>query len=379
MSFTKTVAIRVLTDTWPNTAVPPALAALQNARRYSIDVLACIAFTALWTRPPVRYGFSLADCWAWLRYLPSIDFGADLRLREEWTSLDPHQKTVLSGDFGVGFGTWFLNRTLGLVRFSDTLWVVNTLLPGAFHLEPGKKRGPAKSPDYIAEDANGNFSVVECKGTQTSRQSLRDAMQRGIPQKDNLRAIGATPIQHSLVVGLFVPQFENSERPVIMVADPEWSDLKDRLTSFSPEQIGRGVSQVAYAKELAMFDLPNTANSLVGVKGSSESVAAAFSVDADTPSRGRTIDGSTVRFRQEYTWSTPARVAETLRIRGVRFEGTLAEDSVAALREVIKPEEHGIRERDGSRRRDWDVREQETSVALTSPLGTRFRLSLLEA
>jgi hypothetical protein len=81
------------------------------------DHISCaLVFAALWTRPPVRYGFSLSDCWAWLRYFPAIAVNSELRLREEWTSLDPHYKTVLSGDLvsvslpGFYIRLWDLQR-----------------------------------------------------------------------------------------------------------------------------------------------------------------------------------------------------------------------------------------------------------------------------
>jgi len=106
MSLNKRVDIEVLLDTWEAPTTPPAaltLAAQTSPR--NIDFLCALIFTALWTRPPIRYGFSLSDCWAWLRYFPAIAPTQDLRLCDAWTTLDPHHKTVLSGDFGVGFTT----------------------------------------------------------------------------------------------------------------------------------------------------------------------------------------------------------------------------------------------------------------------------------
>ena len=174
------VDIEVLSDSWPASTAPPSgLVAAVQSYPSQVDILASLLFLGLWPRSPVTHGFSLSDCWAWLRYFPALAATPDLRLRDEWTTLDPHHKTVLSGDFGVGFTTWFLSQVLDFVRYSDTLWVVNSLLPGRFHLAPSGKRGPTKSPDYIAEDINGDFSVLECKGGQSSRTSLRAALDRG--------------------------------------------------------------------------------------------------------------------------------------------------------------------------------------------------------
>ena len=105
MPLNKRVGVEVMANSWQAPATPPpTLINAAQATPTTINVLCALAFTALWTRPPVRYGFSLSDCWAWLRYFPAIATTQDLRLCDAWTTLDPHQKTVLSGDFGVT--TW---------------------------------------------------------------------------------------------------------------------------------------------------------------------------------------------------------------------------------------------------------------------------------
>ena len=183
---------------------------------------------------------------------------------------------------------------------------------GAWVLPIGVVRAarPSKSPDYIAEDIGGNLSVLECKGTQSSRASLVAALGRGMPQKANLQAIGATPLQHSLVAGLFIPQFDNADSAVIIVADPEWDEFKERLSRFSKEEIGRAVSQVAYAKELAMLELPHTANTLVRAEGSDETVSRAIERDLAwerAPSRIVTANEVGIRARLHVVRTGEAR------------------------------------------------------------------------
>ena len=46
---------------------------------------------------------------------------------------------------------------------------MNTLSPGAFRLAASARRGPRKSPDYIAEDSQGNLSVLERNGGQLAQ------------------------------------------------------------------------------------------------------------------------------------------------------------------------------------------------------------------
>src|SRR5260370_7267201 len=104
-------------------------------------------------------------------------------------------------------------------------------------------------------------------------------MERGVPQKANVQAIGTTQLEHSLVAGLFIPQFENSDSATIVIGDPEWDELRGRLSHFSRDEIGRAISQVAHSKELALLELPNTANTLVRAQDSEETITQAVSRD----------------------------------------------------------------------------------------------------
>lgn len=216
MSLTKTLQVEIDAASWPaGSAVPASLTALANAGTISVDVLQAMLYVGLMTRPPVSYGFDLSDCWAWLRYGPALKATTDLRLCDEWTTLDPHHKTILSGDFGVGFTGLLLAQALGFRKYSDTLWVVNTLGNAGFAYTSTAARGPSKSPDYIVEDGAGNLSILECKGTQTGRRALREALGRGVPQKQNLQTVGTTVIAHSLVAGLFRAPVSASRRRAI--------------------------------------------------------------------------------------------------------------------------------------------------------------------
>jgi hypothetical protein len=273
-----------------------------------------------------------------------------------------------------------LSRTLDFVKFSDTLWVVNTLSPGSFRLASSARRGPKKSPDYIIEDTNGNLSVLECKGCQSSRRDLLDAIQRGVPQKANIKALGATQFQHSLVAGLFIPQFDHADSAVLVVGDPEWDELKKRLSDFPREAIVRAITQVALSKELGMLELPNTANALIRAEGSEESIRDAIRRDLSweqAPNRHLTAEGVSVQ--REYRWAQPAKVADKLLVSGIRFQGSLASEDVETLSETVSPAEYGEKKRDDGLGKKWILRQQDVSVSLRSPFGSTFELRLLEA
>ena len=182
------IEVSVDAGSWPGGTVPPALSGAATMGTWSCCVETAILSVALHTRSPIVEGFHLSDWWAWLRYLPALADTPELRLRDEWTATDSHQKAVLSDDFGVGFATWFLIEHLQFLAFVETshfLWCVAP--PGAYFLLNCKKAGPNKIPDYVGLDDQLRLSVLECKGSQADRRVLRQTIAKGIPQKQNFR------------------------------------------------------------------------------------------------------------------------------------------------------------------------------------------------
>jgi hypothetical protein len=182
-----------------------------------------------------------------------------------------------------------------------------------------------------------------------------------------------------LVAGLFIPQFANTESAVIIVADPEWDELKERLSRFSREQISRAVSQVAYAKELALLELPHTANTLVRAEESDETVTRAVERDlAWERAPSRFISTNEFGIERDYRWSEPVKIDEDLIVSGIRFRGTLPRGDVERLTKFASPAEVAEEKRSDSAGQPWVVDHTRTSASLRSPLGSTFRLTLLE-
>lgn len=209
----RSLEIVIDSGSWGSKSVPAELSARAGERQ--VNILVALVFTALWTRPPVVYGFHLSDLWAWHRYLPAIAATNELRLREEWTSVDRHQKTILSDELGIGFSTLLIREAFECSEFIDALHFVNVLEPNSLFLLEGARAGSQKSPDYVARLNNSNLLVLECKGTQSSRAALKKAIARGGLQKANLKATNPMRIEHSLVAGLFIPQWYSAEAPCI--------------------------------------------------------------------------------------------------------------------------------------------------------------------
>ncbi|MCL3880716.1 hypothetical protein [Marivita sp. GX14005] len=74
----------------------------------------------------------------------------------------------MSDDFGMGAPLLWLSERFDLDRIVDGRYFVEFLAPrlGATQRRTAK-RGPNKTPDFVARDATGVWHVIECKGTQS--------------------------------------------------------------------------------------------------------------------------------------------------------------------------------------------------------------------
>jgi hypothetical protein len=381
MLIAKKVAVKVGEDSWSNPPGPPAeLTGLAASSPVEVDVAMVLLFVGMMTRPPTCYGFSLADLWAWLRYLPALATAEPLRLCDAWTSLDPHHKSILSDDLGVGFSTWILHRYLGLKGFADAPWVIRVLAPEELKLKSWAKHGQSKSPDYISYDKADRFGVLECKGTQSSRGALRSALKRGVGQKKNVEALPGTELAPSLVAGLFVPQWDKGGTALFEVWDPDRRDVERVLRRFAPQEIGRSVMQVALAKELATVGLARTANTLVGSVGAKRDIREV--IRDDLRSRSRSVSSANddvLPTTLEHRWVEPAQITPTVSVRGVRVVVEFSQNELDRLSEHKRPE--AIGEEQWERRRAVVAEPQvlDDTVRFTSIFGTRYSLSLLSA
>lgn len=372
----KTVLIEVDSNSWAPAQPPPNLTKAAGSGPFALDLDAALVFIGLWTRSPTSQGFSLADCWAWLRYFSAFSTATPLRLCEEWSHVDPHQKTVASDELGVGLTTWILHQTLGFQRFSDTNWVMNVLSPGLWRYRTQARRGPAKSPDYIAEDSSGGLSVVECKGTQSSLAELQRAVDRGRPQKQNVVAKGGNVLIHSLVAGAYIPQWSSNGRATVRIVDPEWEAVSEELRKHSIEDIRASTKQVAYAKELAFFELAESARSLV--RATEEPTKPALALDRDIRSRrsAGALSGATVTFTREHTWSMPIKQGDDHYV-GIRLTATLDLDRLKPMRHPSAQVDARESIAEATAAMQWHKSRNDKGMRLTSPIGADYTVEWL--
>ncbi|CAN7610541.1 hypothetical protein [Devosia sp. LjRoot3] len=167
----RTLDVQVDRTTWPGAptykSYPPAFMPTKQSWTANIpDLLLTIGYL---TTPSHASGVSLSEFWAWVRYLHAVSSDSDLRLSRAFFELDSHQKTILSDDFGMGAPMYWLTGKLGLTQIVDGRYFIDRMAAqvGASKAATLKKRGPTKSSDFVARDANGKWHVIECKGTQT--------------------------------------------------------------------------------------------------------------------------------------------------------------------------------------------------------------------
>lgn len=171
------------------------------------------------TRNPFDYKMSLNNNWAFLRYINCFDSSKELRLRKEYRDVDPHQKTILSDDLGMGFASLFLDKSMKIIAIIDT----HLFLKYLPHLKvsKGNKSGASKSPDFIVFDENKNLHLLECKGTQKSKSRSLFQMKKGLEQVDSI-IDPKNIVNQRLVIGTYVSDFYSKSHSTITVMDPEF-------------------------------------------------------------------------------------------------------------------------------------------------------------
>lgn len=177
--------VQVDRTTWPaHPAFPTYPTSFPTKTKHEdFDIPAVLLMIGLLTTPSHSSGVSLSDYWAWVRYLHAISGDMDLRLTKAFADLDAHQKTILSDDFGMGISMFWLLDRLQLGPICDGRYFIDRVAAsvGAVAAKTGKQ-GPNKSPDFVAQDGNGVWHVIECKGTQSGyRYSDRQLGEPGPP------------------------------------------------------------------------------------------------------------------------------------------------------------------------------------------------------
>nr|WP_019863910.1 hypothetical protein [Mesorhizobium loti] len=303
------LAVFVDQTTWP---LPPELPQFPptftaGAQSFVLNIPTLLLTIGYLTTPSHASGVSLSEFWAWVRYLHAIADDPDLRLTPAFFELDAHQKTILSDDFGMGVPIYWLMDRLQLGPIADGRYFIDRIAASvnATTTKP-KKRGPGKSPDFVARDSTGIWHIIECKGTQTG----------GDYRKTQLGGLGPPPIGavaqkrtilfpagyagQRLACGLQIGVQGGTHASSLRIIDPP-----------ADEKFVVGPEQMVYADDAIIRAASARSLRLAGFGASS----AAMSAPGGATPRSRPISGRYERMRLETVAEKQARAAEELKNR----------------------------------------------------------------
>jgi hypothetical protein len=111
--------VEIGTETWPTKKAIPKMFRMAS-KIEDLDLAKAFLMLGTITMPNLLSPASPARFWAWLRYLVSLTDTNDLRITMDFADLDPHQKGILSDDFGVAISTqWLFDRLKGFAEIVD--------------------------------------------------------------------------------------------------------------------------------------------------------------------------------------------------------------------------------------------------------------------
>ena len=255
--LTKSIEVEVDAGTWGGEPVPRFIsggAGIQN-----INLLAALFMLGNLTMPNILSVGSPARFWAWMRYFLAPASSQELRIIMPFAELDPHQKGILSDDFGVAISTqWLFDRLGGFRQIVDGRWFVLNLS----HLlvrELGSKAkvGSSKIPDFVVEDNNGKWHVLECKGTQSGIPWRDRFLTRAVQQKHVINMRGELRGQR-LAAGLAISNENQAGTTHLKIIDPEPEPLIS-LGVREREEARQAAARLTIARAVGILGLSDAA------------------------------------------------------------------------------------------------------------------------
>jgi len=218
----RTLPITIDESTWPGPGVPPLFprSFKKGRSHYDLNIPSMLLMIGYLTTPAATTGVTLSEFWAWVRYLAAITPGdAEMKLTHSFAELDAHQKTILSDDFGMGVSMLWLTDKLDLDLIVDGRYFMQQYAASLLVTQRRiAKRGPNKTPDFVARDTRGRWHVIECKGTQSGVDYSERQLSGGIAQKHSL-LFPKGHVGQRLVCGLTIG-IEGAEGSRLKVIDP---------------------------------------------------------------------------------------------------------------------------------------------------------------
>jgi hypothetical protein len=258
----RTLDVDVDISTWPRgVTIPPAFSRAPQA--HSMNLASAFLMLGTLTMPDLLSPASPARLWAWLRYFLAPAPTPDLRITMDFAGLDPHQKGILSDDFGVALTTQWMYDRLG--GFADIIDGRRFMVKFA-HLMPPRtkpktaKVGPGKAPDFVIQDLRGKWHVLECKGTQSGPATRDTFLRNAFAQKNTIQIVGALRGER-LAAGVALSTEQDRHSSDMRVIDPDGDPLIT-LGDDQAEEMNAAAHRIAVARALGMVGLGEMAMEL---------------------------------------------------------------------------------------------------------------------
>lgn len=218
--LTRDILVEVDRSTWPSRGSVPAQLLGPTTQR--IHVHQALHMLGNLTMPNVVSPASPARFWAWFRYFIAVARSPGLRITTDFADLDPHQKGILSDDFGVAIATqWLYDRLGGFSDIVDGRRFMSQYASIIRRPKPSSaKVGPTKSPDFVVKDNTGKWHVVECKGTQSGRGFRNQFLKTAYSQKQVIQIKGALRGER-LAIGLALSNELDQTETHLKIVDPK--------------------------------------------------------------------------------------------------------------------------------------------------------------
>ena len=115
-----------------------------------------------------------------------------------------------------------------------------------------------KAPDFVMRDATGKWHVLECKGSQTSRDYQRKAMATAVAQKHAIQLVG-TVKGEQLASSLFLGSENGHVKTHMLVVDPEEDDPLIRFTGRNADEMIVNADRLTVARAMGAIGLNDVA------------------------------------------------------------------------------------------------------------------------
>jgi len=255
--LTKQLDLNIDQQSWGRRVVP-AWAKVPNPTT-TIDVFRAMLMLGSLTTPNALSQASPERYWACIRYFTACAADRRLKINRSFLELDPHQKGILSDDFGVAISTYWLQQQLGGTRsiVDGRRFAINMGIRTTKGAQRLAKVGHRKCPDFVLEDSHGRFHVLECKGTQSGPAALARAMHMGHAQKLGIKVDRAYRGER-LVIGLCLAGDGSKFPSELVVQDPPSTPIT-AIGKRDAQKADEIMRRLSMARALNLTGFPDTA------------------------------------------------------------------------------------------------------------------------